>query len=193
MKVRIEAVNLQSFIYNGSTDHISCDVDILSYCKEIRNLSLSNFDLDDQSLEHLVFSLPLLESLALNKSSKLKHVKILSSSLKDLNIVLNGHNHIVEATIKTPNLVFFGYEGCLNSKFSISSSLSNQIEGNIKLVRLQDYYSTYYDLNWYIDLINFLSNNLSCFKNIDLHVYSKEVLFTSIIYLQLIILSVYDL
>ncbi|PON68675.1 F-box domain containing protein [Trema orientale] len=128
--IQLQAANLRSFSYNSA---IACDIIHLCACKEIRNLSLVGVLLDDRSLENLVLSLPLLESLTVHKSNfGLKHVKIASKSLKCL-VLKKFFNKDVSATIKTPNLVSFCYEGHISMKVGMSSNSPNPFEGNIKL------------------------------------------------------------
>ncbi|KAL5568636.1 hypothetical protein UlMin_025211 [Ulmus minor] len=161
-RIPVEAINLQSFLYVGKG---VCDI---SACTKIRNLSLSEADwLEEQSLEDLIFRLPLLESLTLHYCYGLKRIKFKSQQLKRFTFS-KTYTLDVEISIEAPNLVFFSYKG--DRKFSLSMNSQNLLE--CKIIVKES--SNNHDLNWYINFIDFLST-LNCSKNLSLLVYSEEV------------------
>ncbi|KAL5568632.1 hypothetical protein UlMin_025207 [Ulmus minor] len=171
-RIQVEAINLQSFLYDAEFTRGIGPIGLivnLTTCRKIRNLSLSYaFWIEEKSLEDLILGLPLLESLALHKCYNLRRIKIISQGL--LCFTFNKFYSVdVEASIEAPNLVFFSYKG--DRKFSLSLNSQNLLECKI----IVQEWSNDHDLNWYINFIDFLST-LNCSKNLSLHVYSQEAL-----------------
>ncbi|GMN20478.1 hypothetical protein TIFTF001_045342 [Ficus carica] len=87
----VEAINLESFVYSGSCKNID-----LSACKGIRNISRLDNWLHDQSLEDIIFGLPLLESLTLSWCYALKRIKICCQHLKSVRLEKTYEQEAVE-------------------------------------------------------------------------------------------------
>ncbi|PON68683.1 F-box domain containing protein [Trema orientale] len=169
--IKVEGANLQSLIYDGFCDNIC-----LSACKAIRNLSLLFSGLDDQSLEDLIFGLPLLECLTISASPYcLKHFRICGQHLRSIRLEKSYDDGLVKVTIDAPNLVSLCYKGDTKFGISMNAVRDNILSGHI--IINDDVTDGKYDTNWYINLITFLSNiNFSWKTTVSLHVYSEEAL-----------------
>ncbi|XP_024928657.1 FBD-associated F-box protein At1g66320 [Ziziphus jujuba] len=179
-RIQVEAVNLESFVYKGSLMSIYSEahkyrdqgIDI-SACGRLRNLCVSNTVLDDQWLISLFSKHVELERLKLDNCSGLKHINIKSEKLKVF--ILCGYgketNKVESTTINAPNLVSFMFEGYRTiSNFSMKAP--NLIEPRIKLVRN----STFYDTDWYVNLIKFLQYFDGSNSRLSLEVMAEEAL-----------------
>ncbi|XP_062103531.1 FBD-associated F-box protein At4g10400-like [Humulus lupulus] len=169
--VKVEAKNLHSFVYYGYNG--SCNINLIR-CASIRNLKFSNaWLLTDQWFEHLIPQLSHLESLRLHGCYG-EYIKIINQQLKDLYIKDSGMRfELLEATIDTPNLVSFHYDGSSLRKISInapglvsfrySSELMSLISLNASNLLNADIVlrggleKKTFDVKWYASLIDFLS------------------------------------
>lgn len=154
-KIQLEAANLESFVFNGGHFwDIGCVIDI-SASRRLRNLSVSYAGINDQWFESLFANHIELERLKLDMCFGLKNMCIESEKLKEF--VLCGYGFRFNeaeqsATINTPNLVSFVFEGYKTiSDFSIKAP--NLIEPRIKLIT--SFISNDIDY-WYAKLIKFL-------------------------------------
>ena len=166
----VEAMNLESFAYNGGTFY--CDLNLPS-CETLRYISLSNLKFEDEWLEDLISELPLLESLSLC-NCKFSYIDIWSEHLKHFVFRGNKSCHLLEAKIHAPNLVSFSFEGFLLSNFSMIAT--NMLQANIKLHNPRTH-----GMQWYFNLLDFLIN-LDCSKSLNLHIYSEEVYLNTLIF-----------
>ncbi|PON70277.1 F-box domain containing protein [Parasponia andersonii] len=166
LSIQVEAINLESFIL--------CDVSFekihLSACKAIKNLSLSGV-VANQSFEDLLSKFPLLENLTLIHWYNSEHIKISSQHLKSFHLKNISEDEVKVTIGLAPNLASFCYEGGINLSVSMDQA-PNLLNGNFVI----DESPVHYDGDWYIDLMNFLSN-LNCSWNIvSLRVSSDEAL-----------------
>ncbi|KAM6570491.1 hypothetical protein CsatB_018476 [Cannabis sativa] len=165
---QIEAINLESLELVG----VPIDKLNLSVCKAIKNLSITcDWNIEESSsLEYLISSLPLLENFTLGNCEKnnLGHIKILSQHMKSFNV--NNHNDVMNVMNKSPpQLALFSYTGDL--QFSITMESSNSLNGTFKIATSEDYNG-----DWFIYMMNFLTN-LNCSWNmVTLHVDKAKAL-----------------
>ena len=163
--IKVEATNSHSFIYKELGGRSTID---LVRCFAITSLSFSKSFLTDQWLEVLISKLPLLESLNLKSCYGLKHIKIRNQHLKDL--VIDRMDLLEALNIDTPSLVSFSYVGNPMIKFSMNSL--NLFYVDIRIGgRLE---KKTYDIEWYTNLINFLSK-LNATKNAHIFCYNGKV------------------
>ncbi|XP_060967877.1 putative F-box/FBD/LRR-repeat protein At1g78760 [Cannabis sativa] len=167
---QIEIKNLESL----KLERVSFDKLKFSSCKTIKNLSLTCYwDMEESpTLERFVSNLPLLEKLTLSNWSegRLKRIKISNQKLESLN-VNNPYDDEMNVVIESaPKLASFCYNGNLN--FSISMVSSNLLNGTFGIVERRKHY----DIDWFINMINFLIN-LNCSWNVvTIHVDKPEAL-----------------
>ncbi|GMN31406.1 hypothetical protein TIFTF001_049680, partial [Ficus carica] len=120
--VRVEATNVESLVYSG----FCADVN-LSACKAIKSLSLLTNRLNDQSLEDIIFELPLLETLNLSRCYELRYIKICGHHLKSVSLE-KAYNEAAVLSVETPNLVSFSYKG--DTRFILRMKSTNLPNGN---------------------------------------------------------------
>ncbi|KAL5547392.1 hypothetical protein UlMin_007079 [Ulmus minor] len=164
--ILVEAVNLQSFVFDGR------DLDWLKLvsCKNIRNLTLN----DIMSFEDVISDLPILASLTLVDigiyiiENQYLKVLVLKRTVEEFDEY--EWDDIMEITVDTPNLVSFHYED-VNFTRKVLLNSPNLEEANIKLD--YDGLRKKIDMNWYVDMIDFLSY-FDCSKVVSLYVYSEE-------------------
>ncbi|GMN33203.1 hypothetical protein TIFTF001_004019 [Ficus carica] len=164
--IKIEAANLQFLLVQASTRNCKITLDPIM---NLKRLSLIELKFDHRWLEDFRLSL---ESLKLNECDGCENLNIISQRLKNFVFCKRTHQKIDSITIDTPNLVSFSYTTRNVHPFEISlKNTPNLLVCNVTIVGCQ----LKYDSNWYFGLISLLSN-LSCSKNICLHVYSDEAL-----------------
>ncbi|KAL5547400.1 hypothetical protein UlMin_007087 [Ulmus minor] len=151
----VEAVNLQSFVYDSFG--FECNLDLVS-CKNVRNLTLNHVDFFRfPSLEDVISELPILESLTA-KCCRIRIIQCQNLKVLVLETIIEDEgdewDREIEITVNTPNLVSFHYE-VFNFKCKVLLNSPNLEEAHIKV----DYNGLRkkIDMNWYIDMIDFLS------------------------------------
>ncbi|XP_010094608.2 F-box/LRR-repeat protein At4g14103 [Morus notabilis] len=169
--VLVDAADLRSFVFNV-TSKGSCDRINFSRAASIRNVSFTNYvNFDDNWLEGLISRMPLLQSLALDNCCSLRNIKINCEDLKSLYLretkECNGENLIINA----PNLLSFTYEGMSMLNLSIDAPKVSQVN----ILISAEASSKAYDIEWYNNLIDFLSN-LDCAETLNIHVCSEKAL-----------------
>ncbi|KAL5547107.1 hypothetical protein UlMin_006794 [Ulmus minor] len=168
----VEAVNLQSLVFNRCG--FDSQLNLVS-CKNVRNLTLVDIYIPRvyiPSLEVVISELRILESLTLVDFEidiiQNQHLKVLVLKRTTIEDDYDEWDGEMEITVNTPSLVSFHYED-FTCKVLLNSP--NLEEANIKLdfngVRKK------IDMNWYIDMIDFLSY-FDCSKVVSLYVYSEE-------------------
>lgn len=154
--IQVEAVNLESFIYDGA---FVCQANInLGGCGRVRSVCVSKAVIDQDDWLDCLLNLQV-ESLTLDHCSGFKQISIRSLHLKVLDLSGYGfHSYrckgAVQATnIDTPNLVSFSceFQGKIVPNFSVNAP--KLLEPCIKLV-----YKEAYTTDWYVNLIYFLRN-----------------------------------
>ncbi|PON49676.1 F-box domain containing protein [Parasponia andersonii] len=93
--IEVEAMNLQSFVYNGEPFY--CDLN-LSSCETLTHLSLSNLKFENEWLEDLVYEHGLLESLSLwNCKLLLSDFSMAATNMLQVNVKLhNPRSHAMQ-------------------------------------------------------------------------------------------------
>lgn len=124
---------------------------------------------EEQWLEDLICTLPLLETLTLDFCIEFKHIIVINQHLKKFVYKKGCNGDDLKVTTNTPNLLFFRYEEDVDAMLNISMSPLCELEVHI----VHDVWK-YYNTDWYVSLINFLSK-LKFFKNLSLHVQSEKV------------------
>lgn len=162
--IKIEAINLQCLqLQVWNSNRVS-----IAGCVNLKSLCLFDVLFDDQWFEDLNVGLTL-ESLTISKCHGWKHIHIKSQYLKNL-VISEGISHEVDIKIYAPNLLSFAIKPYDPQLVNFSIKAPNLLVCNVKFGQPFGFYN----LNWYVDLIGFLSN-ISCSKNICLHVFSEEV------------------
>ncbi|KAK2983845.1 hypothetical protein RJ640_008521 [Escallonia rubra] len=106
--VEIELRNLRTFWFYGKITNSQCKIN-LAGCENLRNLTLNDPFLTDESFHNLIAKFPFLEQLVLTECNKLERITILSGKLKRLALV--RCKKLEEANIDAPNLFSFEYTG----------------------------------------------------------------------------------
>ncbi|KAA8528727.1 hypothetical protein F0562_036082 [Nyssa sinensis] len=115
--LEIEAINLESFIYNGDIKPSEVK---LTACRFLKTLSMQHCKITENWLEDHISKLLLLENLALIGCITLRKVKIFHKQLRKFHFVACGR--VAEVQIDTPMLVSFMYRGHVTFFRSFNSS-----------------------------------------------------------------------
>ncbi|KAK3028909.1 hypothetical protein RJ639_039918 [Escallonia herrerae] len=130
--VEIELLNLRTFWFYGKITHSQCKIN-LAGCENLRNLTLNNPFLTDESFHNLIAKFPFLEQLVLTECNKLERITILSRKLKRLALV--RCKKLKEANIDAPNLFSFEYTGDKVPFSSMNISCIREAKLHIESVR----------------------------------------------------------
>ncbi|KAM6576192.1 hypothetical protein CsatB_028029 [Cannabis sativa] len=172
--LQIDAINLESLVLTSNSSIFSnsfANIN-LSTCNKIKVLSMNDLSITHvgvMALNSLISNNPLLENLTLSIMNvpcyyDECHLKISSQHLKSF-YFKNCYSREAKVTIESaPELEYFCYEGTIDTIISIESS--NLLSGKMAIYEdCRDY-----DAEWYIDMLNFLSNFNCSWNTLSLHV-----------------------
>uniref|UniRef100_M1BML9 F-box family protein n=1 Tax=Solanum tuberosum TaxID=4113 RepID=M1BML9_SOLTU len=135
---------------------VSLSSGVVNY-NSLRKISLSNVTLDENMLQTLLNSCPLIVSFILENCSGMKVLKIKSDSLKVLKII----QYYKICDIDAPNLVSLDYTGSEIPELNIARE-SSQLKNSKIILHCLPSFSSLINTAWFCKLRKFLSNPSSC-------------------------------
>lgn len=141
--VEFSAPNLKTLVHKGGQRRCILRHFVGMGFRSLKTLSLVGyFSLTDESLRELLSSCIVLEDLNMKSCGMLEHLKVTSSTLK--NLIVHSCPSLVDGEIQAPNLVFFQYVG-KQAQFS-SINVSPDLDAELH------FENPYYDIG-YLQLI----------------------------------------